>query len=79
MKQFPKTEVYSFFSIIAGIAGMALQSWMFSTVDNQSLILRGHISEILSYLLLAGIAAVSFPFLKNSKSNGQYAQLFPQS
>ncbi len=79
MKQFPKTEVYSFFSIIAGIAGMALQSWMFSTADNQGLMLHGHISEVLSYLLLAGIAAVSFLFLKNSKSNGKYAQLFPQS
>ena len=79
MKQFPKTEVYSFFSIIAGIAGMALQSWMFSTADSHGLLLHGHISEILSYLLLAGIAAAAFLFLKNLKPDGGYAQLFPQS
>ena len=79
MKQFPKTEVYSFFSIIAGIAGMALQSWMFSTADSHGLLLHGHISEVLSYLLLAGIVAAAFLFLKNVKSDGGYDQLFPQS
>lgn len=79
MKQFPKTEVYSFFSIIAGIAGMALQSWMFSTADSHGLLLHGHISEVLSYLLLAGIVAAAFLFLKNVKSDGGYDQLFPRS
>jgi hypothetical protein len=79
MKQVFKTEVYALFSIIAGFGGMALQSWMFSTVDNQGLLLRGHISEVLSYLLLAVVAAVSFLVLKNLKSDGEYAQLFPRS
>lgn len=79
MKQFPKTEIYSFFSIIAGIAGMAMQSWLFSTADSHGLLLHGHISEILSCLLLAGVAVVCFLFLKNVKTTGAYAQLFPQS
>ena len=79
MKSFPKTEIYTFFSILIGIAGMAMQSWLFTTADSHGLLVRGHISEILSCLLLAVAAAISFLSLKNRKSDGKYAQLFPQS
>ena len=79
MKQFHKTDIYSFFSIIAGIVGMAMQSWLFSTADNRGLLMHGHIGEVLSCLLLAGVAVVCFLFLRNVKAAGEYAHLFPQS
>lgn len=79
MKQFPKTEVFSLFSIVLGIIGMALQSWMFSTVDSQGLLLRGHISEVLSFVLLAVFMAGNFLFVKDFKSDAPYDQLFPKS
>ena len=79
MKQFPKTEIYTFFSILIGIAGLAMQSWLFSTADNHGLLVRGHIAEILSCLLLAVAAVIGFLSLKNRKSDGVYDLLFPQS
>ena len=79
MKRFPKTEIFSLCSIILGIIGMAMQSWMFSTADSHGLLLHGHISEILSFLLLAIFIAVNFLFLKNFKADGAYGHLFPQS
>lgn len=79
MKQFPKTEIFSLCSILLGIVGMALQSWLFSTADSHGLLLNGHISEILSFLLLAIFIAVNFLFWKDFKADGAYGHLFPQS
>ena len=79
MKRFLKTELFSLFSIILGIVGMALQSWLFSTADSQGLLLHGHMAEILSYILLAVFALVNFLFLKDTKPTGAYSHLFPQS
>ena len=79
MKSFPKTEIYTFFSVLIGIAGMAMQSWLFSTADSYGLLIHGHIAEILSCLLLAGAAVIGFLSLKNLKFGGEYPQLFPQS
>ena len=79
MKQFPKTEIFSFFSVVFGIIGMALQSWLFSTVDSSGLLSHSHIASILSFILLAVLVAVNALFLKNAKPDGAYDQLFPQS
>ncbi len=79
MKPFSKSEFFSLFSIILGIVGLALQSWMFSTADSQGLLLHGHISEILSFILLALFVAVDFLFLQNTKPAGEYDHLFPKS
>lgn len=79
MKPFPKTEIFSLFSVLLGIIGMALQSWLFSTADSHGLLIHGHIAEALCYLLLAAAVAISILFLKNVKQSGAYAHLFPQS
>ena len=79
MKQFPKTEVYSIFSILAGLAGIAMQSWLLTTVDHKGLLTRNHISAIISFLLLAAIVVVNILFLKKQKSAEGYKQMFPNS
>ena len=79
MKHVPKTEIFSLFSIVAGCAGMAMQTWLFSTADVHGLLDHGHISGILSYLLLAAVLTVSILSLKNTKSDGTYDSLFPRS
>lgn len=79
MKQFPKTEFLSLFSIFSGIIGLALQSWLFSTADNEGLLIHGHMGETLSYILLAIVAAANFLFLKEVRPDGNYASLFPKS
>ena len=79
MKQVPKAEVFSLFSIITGVIGFAMQSWLFSTVDNKGLLMHVHISAVISFLLLAAVVAVNMLFLRNFKPGGEYHHLFPQS
>lgn len=79
MKQVPKTEAFSLFSIITGVIGFAMQSWLFSTVDNKGLLTYHHISAVISFLLLAAVVAVNMMFLRNFKPTGEYAHLFPKS
>lgn len=79
MKQIPKTEVFSLFSVIAGVIGFAMQSWLFTTFDDHGLLIRGHISFIIAFLLLAAVVAANLLFLKNYKPAGEYDHLFPQS
>ena len=79
MKQFPKSESISLFSVGAGIVGMAMQSWLFSTVDHKGLLPRNHISAIISFLLFAAIVAWTFYYLKNVKGSCDYEQQLPPS
>ena len=79
MKQVPKTEVFSLFSVITGVVGLAMQSWLFSTVDNKGLLPANHISAVISFLLLAAVVAVNMLFLRNFKPTGEYDHLFPKS
>ena len=58
---------------------MAMQGWLFSTANDHGLLNQGHISAILSYLLLATVVFLQFLFLKNIKSDGEYNSLFPRS
>lgn len=79
MKQVPKSEICSLFSILAGLIGMAMQTWLFSTTDSKGLLIHGHFSAIVSFLLLAGIAVANFFYWKIAKPDGKYNQLFPKS
>lgn len=79
MKQVPKSEIFSLFSILAGLGGMAMQTWLFSTTDHKGLLTHGHPSAILSFLLLAGIVAANVFYLKTTKTGGLYDHLFPKS
>ena len=79
MKQFPKSEIFSLFSVIAGLVGFALQSWLYSTVDNRGLLPKNHISAIICLLLFAAVAVVHYFRLRTAKPEGEYEQLFPKS
>ena len=79
MKQFPKTEVYSLFSILAGLIGMAMQTWLLSTVDSKGLLVHGHFSAAISFLLLAAVVVLNALYLKKVKTDLTYDQMFPQS
>lgn len=79
MKRFPKAELFSLFSIIFGIMGLALQNWLFSAADRQGLLPRDHIAEILSFVLLGIVAVVNYIFLRIVQPSREYSQIFPQS
>ena len=79
MKRFPKTEYFSLFSVAAGIIGFAMQSWLLTTVDAKGLLVKGHISAVISFVLFAIVVAVNGMFLRNFKPDGGYEHLFPKS
>ena len=79
MKQVPKMEIFSLFSVITGAVGFAMQSWLFSAVDNKGLLPSNHISAVISFLLLAAVVAANILFLRNFKPAGEYDHLFPKS
>ncbi len=79
MNRFPKTEFLSLFSIILGLVGMALQSWLMSEMDSSGLLPFHHISGTVAFILLAVVVAVSFFFLKSVRPSETYGQMFPKS
>lgn len=79
MKRFPKTEYLSIFSIILGIIGMSMESWLLSDMDNKGLLPYHHMGNTLAFILLAIVAGVCFCFLQNVKTAEDIAQMFPRS
>lgn len=57
--QSPK-KILPLFSLIAGIAGMALQAHLFSLINDRGLLPEIHFAAIASYLLLAAVLVVGF-------------------
>ena len=79
MKKFPKMELLSFFSIILGIAGMALHSWLLSLMDNRGLLPYNHPGSILPFVLFALLVAVCFYVLRDIRTSGSRRHMFPRS
>lgn len=79
MKRFPKTEFLSLFSILLGIIGMALQSWLLSAMDSKGLLPYHHIGGTLTFILLALVVAGCFFFFRNVKTDKDIAQMFPRT
>lgn len=79
MKRFPKTEFLSLFSIILGLVGMSLRSWMLSDTDDWGLLPVYHAGGIWAFILLAVVIAAAFFFLKIVKPSEVYGQMFPKS
>lgn len=79
MKQIPKTEIFSLFSVILGVIGMALQSWLFSSADATGLLLHGHIAESFSLVLLGLVIILNYFGLKSVRPDSEQQILFPKS
>ena len=79
MKQIPKTELFSLFSVILGLVGLALQSWLFSTADADGLLIHGHIAGILCLMLLGVVFLINHFGLKDVRPDGEQERLFPKS
>ena len=60
----------------AGMAGLLLQRWLLSTTDGRGLVTSGHISTILSFLLLGAFLAVLALYVRQHKPTVGYNKLF---
>lgn len=79
MNRFSKIRLFPWAPLLAGIVGFALQIWLFSLEDAKGLLPQGHISEILSFILLALVVAVCWFGVQNSAPTKDYCELFPTS
>lgn len=79
MKQFPRTELMSVVSVIFGVVGLVLQSWLCGSTDAYGLLNPNHFATILSYILLLVVAAGNLLILGDVRTSEDYDHLFPKS
>ncbi len=79
MNKFMKTWALPLLCLVCGLLGSLLQLWSLSTVDDRGLLLRGHISQTLSWLLTAGVLGLLFFFTRPLVEAPKYSYNFPVS
>lgn len=79
MSRSSKVKIFPWIPLFAGIVGGVLQYWQLSQVDKQGLLPQNHISQILSYVLLAIVVIVCWFGVQNLAPAKTYRELFPPS
>ena len=71
--------IFPWFALFTGIIGLALQSWLFSSVDGRGLLPSDHGATVISLLLLAATLGRSLLVLNKTAPATAYDALFPRS
>ena len=71
--------LFPWVTILAGLVGFVLRSWLFSAVDSKGLLPTNHISGILIFILLALTLGMCLIGLKGIAPVATCQQLFPAS
>lgn len=79
MKQSNTPGIFPWFSLLTGIVGFAMRSWLFSLTDRQGLLPQNHIAGVLPLLLLAVTMVVYCLWVRKAQAFTVYAHVFPQS
>ena len=79
MNQTSKPGLFPWFTLLAGILGVALRCWLLSLTDNKGLLPANHIAGALTLLLLAVTLEVFVLFLGKRQLPAQYSRQFPRS
>ncbi len=79
MKKHLKTWFLPLLVLACGILGALLQLWCLSTADDKGLLLQGHISQVLTWILTAGVLGAVFYFTRPLVQAAKYSFNFPAS
>ncbi|MBQ3528934.1 MAG: hypothetical protein IJA47_00400 [Oscillospiraceae bacterium] len=79
MKDSLRRIAFPWFAILAGVIGLALQSWLLSSAGNRGLLPSPHIATSVCLLLLAATLEVCLLAVLKFPPTGEYAELFPRS
>lgn len=71
--------IFPWLALLAGIIGLALQSWLCSSADSRGLLPAFHISSVLSLLLLAATLGCCLFALSKTAPAASCGTLFPRS
>lgn len=71
--------IFPWFTLFTGVIGLALQSWLYSSVDGQGLLPSFHPASILSLLLLAATLGACLFVISKTATATSYGALFPRS
>lgn len=74
-----KPKVLPWFILTAGLSGLALRLWYFTTMDAKGLLSATHPAGILSFVLTALVIAAAFLCIRPLRPMSNHAQLFPAS
>lgn len=79
MNHSSQRKLFPWITILAGLIGFGLRSWLFSSVDSKGLLPTNHIAGILTFILFALTLGVCFIQLKGVATTATYDRLFPAS
>lgn len=79
MKDILRRLAFPWFAILAGVIGLALQSWLLSSVGDRGLLPTPHIATSVCLLLLAATLEICLLAILKISPNTDYAALFPRS
>ena len=79
MNQASKPGLFPWFTLFAGILGVALRCWLLSLADANALLPENHIAGVLSFILLAITLGVCALFISRRQLPEQYSRRFPRS
>ena len=79
MKNFLRRIVFPWFAILTGVIGLALQSWLLSSVGDRGLLPSPHIASSVCLLMLAATLEICLLAILKISPATDYAELFPRS
>ncbi len=79
MRNKPVAWAAPLLALACGGLGAVLQNWSFANVDDKGLLLRGHISQTLVWLLTAAVIALVYCFARLLRHTPRYTDSFPPS
>lgn len=79
MKDSLRRIAFPWFAVLAGVIGLALQSWLLSSVGDRGLLPSPHIASSICLLLLAATLEVCLLAIFKISPTTDYAELFPRS
>ena len=79
MNKHPQSDLYPWVALLTGSVSLPLRCWLLSSVDDNGLLPKFHITGILSLVLLALTAGVCFWHLRRAPSSKAYRWCFPPS
>ena len=71
--------LFPWFALFTGVISLALQSWLFSSVDSRGLLPDPHIAGIFSCFLLVATLGGCLLVLRKASPTATYAAMFPRS
>ena len=79
MKDSLRRIAFPWFAILAGVIGLALQSWLLSSAGDRGLLPSPHVATSVCLLLLAATLEVCLLAILKVSPTDNYTELFPQS